>query len=175
MQDLVVRQSAIHGRGVFAVRDFQQGEQVLKLDDSRIVDNTHPLRPERGEHAYHCDYLANGRVVLMGKPERYINSSCDPNTYVRTGPDGAREAIALCRIEHGEEILFDYIINCHGGAVWHCTCGSARCRGTVPSSFVELPLEEQRRYLPLLDAWFVAEHRGETEAVRGSAVNHDEG
>lgn len=166
MQDLVVKQSSIHGKGVFAVRAFQKGDRVLLLDDSRIVNDAHPLHPERGEHAHHCDYLAGGKVVLMGEPERYINSSCDPNTYVRTRADGVREVIALRRIVGDEEILYDYIINCHGGDVWRCTCGSARCRGTVVSSFFELPLEDQRRYLPLLDVWFVAEHSEKVEAVR---------
>ena len=84
MTDVIVRASSIHGLGVFAARDFAEGEAVLILDDSRVVDDGHPLRPERGEYDYHCDYLAGGRVVLQPFPERHINSSCDPNTYMKT-------------------------------------------------------------------------------------------
>ena len=43
--------------------------------------------------------------------------------------------------------------------------GSPRCRGTVPSSFFELPLEAQSEYLPLLNDWFVAEHAEEVAAL----------
>jgi uncharacterized protein len=152
-----VRPSPIAGLGVFATRAFAAGETVLVLDDSRVVDAEHPLRPECGELEHHQDYLGGGRVVLMAAPERYINSSCDPNTCVRTADDG-RHVIALRAIKADEEITYDYIINCHGGEIWACCCGAANCRRVVPASFFDLPDEEQRRLRPLLDAWFVAEH-----------------
>jgi hypothetical protein len=50
----------------------------------------------------------------------------------RAAIDGARHLLARRPISSGEEITYDYIINCHGGEVWECTCGSERCRGTVP-------------------------------------------
>jgi hypothetical protein len=151
--------------GVFASRDFAAGETVLIIDDSRVVDEDHPLHPERGESKHHCDYLAGGRVVLMQSPERHINSSCDPNTYVQT-IDDLRHVVARRPIPAGEEITYDYIVNCHGGAVWECDCGSPRCRGTIVSSFFELPLDWQLEYLPLLDHWFAEEHREKVEALR---------
>lgn len=165
MADVKVQASGIHGLGVFAARDFEEGETVLVLDDTRVVDERHPLRPEAGEYEYHCDYLAAGKVVLQPSPERHINSSCDPNTYVKT-VDGVRLVLARRAIGAGEEVTSDYIINCHGGIVWECSCGSASCRGTIPSSFFELPLEKQLEYLPLLDGWFVEEHRDKLAALR---------
>jgi hypothetical protein len=84
MKDVVVGESRIHGIGAFAARDFAEGEIIGPIDDSRIVDDEHPLRAELGEYDYHCDYLANGTTVLMASPERHINSSCDPNSYVKT-------------------------------------------------------------------------------------------
>ncbi len=168
MSDVYLAESEIHGTGVFAARDFREGETVLAIDDSRVVDAEHPLRPELGEHDYHCDYLAGGRVVLMPAPERHINSSCDPNTYAEYVGE-RRHVIARRPIRAGEEITYDYIINCHGGIVWQCACGSPRCRGTVPSSFFELPVARQLEYLPLLNDWFVAEHRAEVEALRARA------
>ena len=66
MDDVYVAESAIHGAGVFAAREFAAGETVLVLDDSRVVDGEHPLRPELGEYEYHCDYLEGGKVVLQG-------------------------------------------------------------------------------------------------------------
>ena len=59
----------------------------------------------------------------------------------------------------------DYIIDCHDGDVWQCNCRSMFCRGTIVSSFFELPLELQLAYLPLLSEWFVEERREQVEAV----------
>jgi SET domain-containing protein len=165
MADVYVAESGIHGMGVFAARAFAAGETVLVLDDSRVVDEAHPLRPELGEYEYHCDYLEGGKVVLQGEPERHVNSSCDPNAYARRkGGEGV--VVARRAIHAGEEITCDYIIDCHGGFVWQCNCGSRRCRRVVPSSFFELPVESQLEYLPLLNEWFVAEHRAEVEALQ---------
>ena len=141
MADVVVGNSKIHGIGVFAARDFAEGETVLVIDDSRVVDDEHPLRPEFGEYDYHCDYLAGGKTVLMPSPERHINSHCDPNTFVKT-IDGVRRVIARRAIRAGEEITCDYIINCHGGIVWQCGCESPHCRKTIVSSFFDLSEEK---------------------------------
>ena len=171
MADVLVAASAIHGQGVFAARAFEAGETVLTLDDTRIVDDAHPLRPELGEYEHHCDYLAGGTGVLMQTPERHINSCCDPNTYVKT-LGGLRRVVARRPIAAGEEITYDYILNCHGGAVWRCLCGSPRCRGVIVSSFFDLPAALQREYLPLLDAWFAEEHRDAVEALRKTIQDH---
>lgn len=165
MTDVYVAESKIHGLGVFAARDFAAGETVLLMDDSRVVDEAHPLRPEHGEYEYHCDYLAHGKVILQPSPERHINSSCDPNVYARRRNSESR-VIARRDIKAGEEITGDYIIDCHGGVVWQCRCGSQRCRGTIVSSFFELPHEWQAEYLPLLNDWFIEEHQEKIEELR---------
>lgn len=51
----------------------------------------------------------NGKVILMKEPERSINHSCDPNTYVKT-INGVRRVLAMRGIKKGEEITFDYAI-----------------------------------------------------------------
>ena len=169
MPDVIVAASQIHGLGVFATHDFTEGETVLRIDDSRVVDTEHPLHPELDEHEYHCDYLAGGKVVLMPFPERHVNSNCDPNTYVAT-INTVRHVIARRYIQAGDEIAYDYIINCHGGAIWQCHCGSPRCRGTIVSSFFELSPNLQVEYLPLLDEWFVKEHHEKVAALRKSVA-----
>lgn len=163
--DVFVAESEINGFGVFAARDFAAGEIIIEIDDTRIVDENNPLRPELGEFEYHCDYLENGKVVYMRSPERYINSCCDPNIFVKT-IDGIRTVVALKPTGKGEEIKYDYIIDCHGGIVWQCNCGSVNCRKTIVSSFFELPLEKQIEYLPLLNPWFIEEHKEKIEKLR---------
>lgn len=168
--DVTVAKSNINGVGVFAARDFAATEIILAIDDSRIVDEEHPLRPELGELDYHCDYLAGGKVVYMRSPERYINSSCDPNVFVRT-IDDIRCVVALKPIKANDELTCDYIIDCHGGIVWQCRCGSEKCRKTIVSSFFELPVAKQIEYLPLLNPWFVEEHREKVEKLQKYATD----
>lgn len=153
-----IRPSPINGLGVFAKRSFRKGERLLEIDDSRIVDEAHPLRP--GEEARHCDYLSGGKVVLMRRPERYINHSCDPNSYVKT-VSGRRLVIALRDLAEGEEITYDYCINGDGATTWFCHCGAARCRREIHSDFFHLPIDLQLEYLPLLDDWFREERAAE--------------
>ena len=168
MSGVIVGESKIHGRGVFAARDFAEGEIIFAIDDSRVVDEAHPLRPEYGELDYHCDYLAGGKVVLMKSPERHINSSCDPNVFVKT-IEGVRHLVARRCIKTGDELAYDYIIDCHDGIVWRCDCASPRCRRTIVSSFFELPLGLQIEYLPLLNEWFIEEHREKVAELRERA------
>ncbi len=160
MSDILVTDSSIAGLGVFATRPFASGETILVIDDSRIVDEAHPLDELAGELPRHRDFLAHGKVVLLSSPERYINSSCAPNTNVDSREDG-RHVVALAPIAAGEEITYDYVINCHGGEAWECRCGAANCRHVIPGSFFDLSAAEQWRLWPLLDRWFVDEHLAE--------------
>ena len=157
--------SPIHGTGVFSSARLSPGEVVLRIDDSRVVTDAEPLDPAKGEFEHHCDYLADGRVVLMRHPERSINHSCDPNTYIRTIA-GDRYVVALRPIRPGEEITYDYCVNGDGDTAWECSCGSPACRKHHLSGFFHLPEDVQARYLALLEDWFVAEHRDEVEALK---------
>jgi hypothetical protein len=154
---VAVRPSEIEGLGVFALRLIRAEEVILEIDDSRIVDDEYPLR--LGEDDRHCDYLADGRVVLMGVPERHINHSCDPNSFVRT-MDHVRVVAARRNVRPGEEITNDYAINAAGGEPWCCRCGAERCRGGETwADYFTLPRPLQQEYRPLLDDGFVREHR----------------
>ena len=52
--DVEVRGSPIHGKGVFSMRGFDPGETILVIDDSRVVDDAHPLDASKGEFEHHC-------------------------------------------------------------------------------------------------------------------------
>ena len=78
MPRVYTSQSTIHGTGVFAADHLMPGEIILKIDDSRVITDTEPLDTEKGEQEHHCDYLADGKVVLMQPPERFINPPLRP-------------------------------------------------------------------------------------------------
>jgi SET domain-containing protein len=60
---------------------------------------------------------------------RFINHSCDPNTFMRCTPERA-EFYARRAIAPGEELTVDYGESHHGGRL-PCRCGAATCRGYI--------------------------------------------
>lgn len=150
-----VHPSRIHGVGVFAVDVLAQGEVILAIDDSRVVDACHPLCVAAGDRAEHCDYLPDGTTVLMQEPERYINHSCNPNAFVYS-VDRVRILLAMRNIGVGDEIVYDYAVNASTAVVMDCRCGAANCRGRHVPAFFALPRCRQLALLPYLDPWFAA-------------------
>jgi SET domain-containing protein len=153
-----VKKSRVHARGVFAERDFDKGETIIVLDDSQPVPDRSKLRPEQApEIDVFIGIDGKRKIVFTKPPERYINTSCDPNAITETDmKSGVRKAVALKHIRKGDEITFDYAIN--SDEEWEipipCNCGSKNCRGMIHGNYFTLPRETQTRYLPLLDEPF---------------------
>ena len=60
---------------------------------------------------------------------RYINHSCDPNTYMRRAYQKV-EFYTLKAIRKGEELTCDYGETHHDGKL-PCKCGAKNCRGFI--------------------------------------------
>lgn len=60
---------------------------------------------------------------------RFINHSCDPNTFIRCTPSRA-EFYARWAIRRDEELTCDYGESQHNGRL-PCRCGAANCRGFI--------------------------------------------
>jgi len=163
MEGVKVKPSPIEGLGLFAVQPFKAGVTIREVNVVREITDEHPLRPELGERADHCDY-PDGRVVLIGPPDRHLNHSCDPNTYIRYEA-GRCFIVARQDIPSGQELTCDYRINVTGGDAWPCKCGADRCLGTVAGDCFELPEAFQREYLPFLAEWLVRRHRERIESL----------
>lgn len=165
MRSVIVQPSQIHGQGVFAVRNFRQGDLIIIGNESRVITPDNPLRKDEGEYDYHCDYLTDGKIILLQWPERHINHCCDPNSYVKH-VGSVRYNYARREIRTGEEITHDYCINGFGNTGWQCNCSCWRCRNTIHSDFFHLPFELQIEYLPLLDGWYIEEYRDKINTLR---------
>jgi SET domain-containing protein len=168
MHAVEVRKSPIHGRGVFAVSEIPAGDLIREYDLVREITAASPIDPERGESIEHCTY-PDDRVFLVGDPDRYFNHSCDPNAYKRFRGT-AIEIVARRDISAGSEITHDYLVNTHDGSTWACSCGSLRCRGTMPRSFFDLPRSIQIEYLPFLAEWFVSRHSARVQELAAEAA-----
>ena len=158
-----VKPSRVEGLGLFAKRAFDPGDCIRHVNVVREITDAAPLRPEAAERFDHCDYV-DGKVLLIGFPDRHLNHSCDPNAYVRYDA-GDSYIIARRPVEVGEEITSDYNINISGGTAWTCHCGATRCLGTVMGDFFLLPPHMQAEYRPLLAEWFVRRHRDRLNAI----------
>ncbi len=124
MPDLIVKKSKINKKGVFAARDFKKGELVLKWDISKELSKEEAENFPEDEKGYVAFW--DGKYVLQLPPARYVNHSCEPNTFVKDFCD-----FALRDIKKGEEITSDYAKEPEPNMNMKCTCGSKNCRGII--------------------------------------------
>lgn len=120
------------GRGVVAARAIRRGEIVLTFGG--------PLLPlARLSDFTHCLEVAPGLFLgPSGMLDDYVNHSCDPNCAVEIGAGGVALR-AIRRIAPGCEVTFDYsTVMVTDPTTFACSCGTARCRGTV-RAFGTLP------------------------------------
>ncbi|MCU0853992.1 MAG: SET domain-containing protein [Rhodobacteraceae bacterium] len=114
-----IRQSPIHGLGLFAEEDIPAGTIIWRFEP--LVDRLIPegeldrLPPHVAAYVdIYSEYFPDlGVLVLSGDNDRYTNHSDDPNTEVLL-PNGPEALVRARRdIAAGEEITCDYsVINC---------------------------------------------------------------
>jgi uncharacterized protein len=139
---IAVRQSGIHGKGVFAVEPIAAGERLIEYKGERIswkeALRRHPHNPDEPNHTFYFA-LDNGGVIdgkVNGNSARWINHSCAPNCEAEE-IDGHVYIDAMRDIEAGEELFYDYglVIDARQTKTlkreYECRCGARKCRGTM--------------------------------------------
>jgi SET domain-containing protein len=135
---LEVRQSAIHGTGVYAKETIKKGHRIIEYT-GRIVPWKKASDQADGPHTFLFG-LTNGRDVIDpevgGNEARWINHSCDPNC--EAIEEGNRVFIyALKPLQPGDELFYDYGLEVDQPRTpqleeeYRCFCGSVHCRGTL--------------------------------------------
>jgi SET domain-containing protein len=117
--DVIVKESKIEGKGVFAAKDFKKGEIVLTWHPKSLTKDEFDNLSDQETKYRHKE---GSSYSIMQPPERYVNHSCDPNTK----PDDISD-IAIREIKQGEEITSDYSGLSNPNFV--CNCGSDKCVG----------------------------------------------
>lgn len=138
-----VRNSPIHGRGVFATRTIRKGADIVEYRGRRIsmeaADDLPDSDPDNPFHTFLFE-LNDGRVIDAGRggnAARWINHSCRPNCEPYEDDEGRVFIAAKRTIVAGEELAYDYKLNVPGRrtprllAEYACRCGAPRCRGTM--------------------------------------------
>ncbi|CAI5649798.1 histone-lysine N-methyltransferase NSD3 isoform X4 [Oreochromis niloticus] len=124
------------------VIDSEECQQRIKRAHENHVTNFYMLT------------LTKDRVIdagPKGNSSRFINHSCSPNceTQKWTVNGDVRIGIfALCDIEAGTELTFNYNLHCVGNRRTSCHCGSDNCSGFLgvqPSSAAVTEKEEKAR------------------------------
>lgn len=146
------RNSAIHGRGVYARRFIPAFSYVMEYTGERItvaeVERRETARRQRiaageppdkkGDDAS-CDYLflLDDKWALDGRDSgnvaRLINHSCEANCCTDI-IDGRVWIISTRDIAEDEEITFDYGYTFRDARHNPCRCGTASCVGYIVAS-----------------------------------------
>lgn len=128
----LVDKDAIQGRGLVAKAPIRRGEIVSRLEPDQptaLISDVLTWPQEHQDELLHYGYQCNStQIVNEQGNEKYMNHSCDPNTWWLDD----ETMIARRDIKEGEEVTYDYAttevtipfeMNCH--------CGAANCRGVI--------------------------------------------
>lgn len=139
---IIVRRSAVHGRGVFATRALVAGELICEYLGERIswdeVVLRHPRDPAQPDHTFYFD-VGNGTVIdgaIGGNSARWVNHACRPNCEAEDR-DGRIFIRTVNPVLAGEELCIDYALFVEGRHTrqlrerYACHCGAPDCRGTM--------------------------------------------
>jgi len=137
-----VRNSPVHGSGVFALRKIRKGSTIIEYLGDRVtheeVDERYADKLETDSHTFL--FTVNSKIVIdagsNGNDARFINHSCDPNC--ESTIKKKRVFIEAIRtIQPGEELSYDYAIGrddddaANVDEIFACRCGAANCRGSM--------------------------------------------
>jgi SET domain-containing protein len=127
-----VRESKIHGRGLFAIADIARNE-IVAVKGGHIVDGK-TLRKEITPLLGPVEIQIDDDLFIapVTKEERelsmlYLNHSCNPNLGVR----GAITFVAMRKIRAGEELTHDWAMTDDDDYSEECNCGAPDCRKTL--------------------------------------------
>lgn len=141
--EIEVRQSAVHGKGVFACKDIEAGRILCEYRGEILTwqqaDRRRAQRRSRRDDEHTFLFQISKRHVIdatsNGCRAKWINHSCTPNCQAVL--IGRRVFIETLRpIAMGEELFFDYqlqISDLDADGRYRCHCASPDCRGTLLS------------------------------------------
>ena len=148
-----VRESKIHGRGLFATADIAKNE-IVAVKGGHIVDRKtlrENITPQLGPVEIQIDddlFIAPVTGEEQEGSILYSNHSCDPNIGMR----GEITFVAMRDIRAGEELTHDWATTDDDGYSVECKCGSSNCRKILTGKDWQRP-NLQKRYAGYFSAY----------------------
>ena len=126
-----VSKSKIHGKGLFALSRMPAKKKIGSLGGEIISKKQGRLKAQ-STHLISLVELWNGKTLdasVNSNELRYINHSCQPNTFMRTVRHHV-EFYTLRTVKVNEELTCNYGPTHHEGRK-KCTCGVKGCKGFI--------------------------------------------
>lgn len=123
--------SRIHGMGTYADEHIPAKKKIGSLGGV-IISKKEANRRSKLNESIAIVELWNGKALdatINSNELRYVNHSCDPNTYMRVINDHV-EFYALRKIKKNEELTCNYGLTHHEGTL-ACKCGAKNCKGFI--------------------------------------------
>jgi SET domain-containing protein len=127
---LRVKKSRIVGWGLFTSTRIARRAKIGEFE-GEVIGLREARRRAKGRDIIAIVELERHALDATHSPRgfRFINHSCEPNTFFRCTPARA-EVYALRNIAAGEELTVDYGESHHNGRL-PCACGARNCRGRI--------------------------------------------
>ena len=148
-----VRESKIHGRGLFAIADIAKDE-IVAVKGGHIVDRKtlrEKITPGLGPVEIQIDddlFIAPVTDEERESSMLYSNHSCDANLGMR----GEIAFVAMRDIHAGEELTHDWAMTDDDDYSVECRCGAPNCREILTGKDWQRP-ELQERYAGYFSAY----------------------
>lgn len=106
---IIVKESSLHGKGIFTKLPLNKGEIILTIEGEQI-DAKECMRREEKENNVYIFWKDDNTFIDASKTDKikYINHSCDYNCYIDEDESGNLVLIASRDISEGEELTIDY-------------------------------------------------------------------
>ena len=153
-----VRDSKIHGKGVYAAKDIPKdtrvieyvGDFVTKIEADLISDKElEKSKSNPDSHGAVYLFTLNKEFDINGNVSwntaRLINHSCNPNCETDI-VNNHIWIISLKDIKKGEELSYDYAYNLDNYEDHKCNCGSKNCVGYILNSDDRIRLRKKLRW-----------------------------
>ncbi|CAL7936216.1 unnamed protein product [Xylocopa violacea] len=129
------------GWGLRSLESIKAGQFVIEyvgevIDEAEYKRRLHRKKELKNENFYFLT-IDNNRTIdaePKGNLSRFMNHSCSPNCETQkwtVNGDTRIGLFALCDIESGEELTFNYNLACDGETRKPCLCGASNCSGFI--------------------------------------------
>jgi len=106
---LIVKESSVHGKGLFSKIDYKE-EEIITIIQGEGINADECVRRENEEDNVYIFYKDEDEYIDASNQTKlkYLNHSCDYNCDIDEDENGNLVLYAITDISSGEELTIDY-------------------------------------------------------------------